>query len=132
MAWLAREETLDFWGVLMLEPDTPSLGLAPWGPGPTLPYRRGGLRIGWVCPSPPDPAGGSATQESLGFPPELPFLPLNPQVVSVRTQWPGLVYRWGNWGFETGWHGFGCCQLVPQPLPSEKASGTIFLGPWGL
>ena len=75
VAWLAREEALDFWGVLMLELDTPSLGLAPWGPGPTLPYRRGGLRIGWVCPSPPDPAGGSATQESLGFPPELPFFP---------------------------------------------------------
>ena len=92
-------------GVLLLGPDTPSLGLAPWGPGLTLPYRDVENWLG--VPLSPRPCYRLSHPGEPGVPARTAFLPINPHGVSVRTQCPGLIHRWGNWGFETGWHGFG-------------------------
>lgn len=78
-------------GVLMLEPDTPSLGLAPWGPGAN-PALQAWRTENWLgMPLSPRPCWRlSATQESLRFRQNC-LSSLNPQVVSVRTQWPGSL-----------------------------------------
>lgn len=46
----------------------------------------------------------------------------------IKAHGLALVYRCGKTEAETGWDGFACWQLVPQPLPPEKASSNIFRG----
>lgn len=97
--WLeqvAREEALDFWGFCCL-----SQTLLLWGwllgvrgqPCPTGTWRT----ENWLgVPLSPRPCYRLSHPGERGVPARTAFLPINPHGVSVRTQWPGLVHRWGN------------------------------------